>query len=154
MIRCCGAEEPRLPVCRRQVEPHAQIPRCVDGIGDGTVKSDQTVVALHHFGLGRTIRFQAVVSETSGGKHPQFLRKLQYYYYYYYYCTGGQEVSEIQIGFNFLVLAHPGSPGKRAVKRVCVYYYCTAFNAPRVGHKDDESQARYVRFKCNTDKLR
>jgi len=28
--------------------------------------------------------------------------------------------SEIQIGFNFLVLAHPGSPGKRAVKRVCV----------------------------------
>jgi len=26
--------------------------------------------------------------------------------------------SEIQIGFNFLVLAHPGSPGKRAVKRV------------------------------------
>jgi len=28
--------------------------------------------------------------------------------------------SEIQIGFNFLVLAHLGSPGKRAVKRVCV----------------------------------
>jgi len=28
--------------------------------------------------------------------------------------------SKIQIGFNFLVLAHPGSPGKRAVKRVCV----------------------------------
>jgi len=28
--------------------------------------------------------------------------------------------SEIQIGFNFLVLADPGSPGKRAVKRVCV----------------------------------
>jgi len=28
--------------------------------------------------------------------------------------------SEIQIGFTFLVLAHPGSPGKRAVKRVCV----------------------------------
>ena len=29
-------------------------------------------------------------------------------------------VSKIQIGFTFLVLAHPGSPGKRAVKRVCV----------------------------------
>jgi len=29
--------------------------------------------------------------------------------------------SKIQIGFTFLVLAHPGSPGKRAVKRVCVY---------------------------------
>ena len=30
--------------------------------------------------------------------------------------------SKIQIGFTFLVLAHPGSPGKRAVKWVCVYY--------------------------------
>jgi len=30
--------------------------------------------------------------------------------------------SEIQIGFNFLVLAHLGSPGIRAVKRVCVLY--------------------------------
>ena len=28
--------------------------------------------------------------------------------------------SKIQFGFTFLVLAHPGSPGKRAVKRVCV----------------------------------
>jgi len=28
--------------------------------------------------------------------------------------------SKIQIGFSSLVLAHPGSPGKRAVKRVCV----------------------------------
>jgi len=28
--------------------------------------------------------------------------------------------SKIQIGFAFLVLAYPGSPGKRAVKRVCV----------------------------------
>ena len=28
--------------------------------------------------------------------------------------------SKIQIGFSFLVLAHPGSPGQRAVKRVCV----------------------------------
>jgi len=27
--------------------------------------------------------------------------------------------SKIQIGFTFLVLAHPGSSGKRAVKRVC-----------------------------------
>ena len=34
--------------------------------------------------------------------------------------------SKIQIGFTFLVPAHPGSPGKRAVKRVgvcvCVYF--------------------------------
>ena len=28
--------------------------------------------------------------------------------------------SKIQIAFSFLVPAHPGSPGKRAVKRVCV----------------------------------
>ena len=28
--------------------------------------------------------------------------------------------SKTQIGFAFLVLAHPGSPGQRAVKRVCV----------------------------------
>ena len=29
--------------------------------------------------------------------------------------------SKIQIGFTFLVPAYPGSPGERAVKRVCVY---------------------------------
>jgi len=28
---------------------------------------------------------------------------------------------KIQIDFTFLVPAHPGSPGKRAVKRVCVF---------------------------------
>ena len=28
--------------------------------------------------------------------------------------------SKIQIGFTFLVLAHLGSPGQRAIKRVCV----------------------------------
>jgi len=31
--------------------------------------------------------------------------------------------SKIQIGFAFLVPAHPGSPGKRAVKRACVCAY-------------------------------
>ena len=34
--------------------------------------------------------------------------------------------NKIQIGFTFLVPAHPGSPGKRAVERVCVYL-CAAF---------------------------
>jgi len=29
--------------------------------------------------------------------------------------------SKIQIAFTFLVPAHLGSPGQRAVKRVCVY---------------------------------
>ena len=32
--------------------------------------------------------------------------------------------SKIQIGFTFLVPAHPGSPGRRAVKRVCVMSVC------------------------------
>ena len=31
--------------------------------------------------------------------------------------------TKIQIGFTFLVPAHLGSPGKRAVKRVCMYVY-------------------------------
>jgi len=34
--------------------------------------------------------------------------------------------SKIQIGFSFLVLAHPGSPGQRAIKRVCVKYITTS----------------------------
>ena len=32
--------------------------------------------------------------------------------------------SKIQIGFTFLVPVHLGSPGKRAVKRVCVCGVC------------------------------
>ena len=44
---------------------------CVDGIGDETVKSDRSVVLLHHYGLSRAIGFQAAVSDTSGGKHPE-----------------------------------------------------------------------------------
>ena len=34
--------------------------------------------------------------------------------------------SEIQIAFTFMVPAHPGSPGKMAVKRVCVYMCVSA----------------------------
>ena len=40
--------------------------------------------------------------------------------------------SKIQIGFTFLVPAHLGSPGKRAVKRVCVcvfYLYLHVFES-------------------------
>ena len=36
--------------------------------------------------------------------------------------------SKIQIGFTFLVPAHPGSPGKRAFKRVCVCERDSAIN--------------------------
>jgi len=35
--------------------------------------------------------------------------------------------SKIQIGFTFLVPAHPGSPGKKAVKQVCVCVLYTVF---------------------------
>ena len=37
--------------------------------------------------------------------------------------------SKIQIGFTFLVLAHPGSPGKRVVKRVFVHGCCLLISA-------------------------
>ena len=38
--------------------------------------------------------------------------------------------SKIQIGFTFLTLAHLGSPGKRAVKRVCVCVCVTQLTEP------------------------
>ena len=34
--------------------------------------------------------------------------------------------SKIQVAFTFLVPADPGSPGQRAVKRVCVYIVLVA----------------------------
>jgi len=42
--------------------------------------------------------------------------------------------NKIMIGFAFLVPAHPGSPGKRAVKRmcVCVCVYTVVFNFDRI----------------------
>ena len=49
--------------------------------------------------------------------------------------------SKIQIGFAFLVPAHPGCPGKRAVKRVCVWviafvlYRCLMKINPAEGSK-------------------
>ena len=39
--------------------------------------------------------------------------------------------SKIQIGFTFLVPAHPGSPGQRAVKRGCVTVCLCSKNAQR-----------------------
>jgi len=46
--------------------------------------------------------------------------------------------SKIQIGFTFLVLAQPGSPGKKAVKRVCVCVcvlcVCVCVSHTMVGH--------------------
>ena len=42
--------------------------------------------------------------------------------------------SKIQIGFTFLVLAHPGSPGQRAVKRVCVCVYLECVPIKKTTH--------------------
>jgi len=49
--------------------------------------------------------------------------------------------SKFQIGFTFLVLAHLGSPGKRAVKRVCV---CVCVNYPKLNHYCMMAQAKKV----------
>ena len=43
--------------------------------------------------------------------------------------------SKIQIGFTFLVPAHPGSPGKRAAKRVCVCVCTTAVMTMTTTHR-------------------
>ena len=37
--------------------------------------------------------------------------------------------SKIQIGFTFLVPAHAGNPGQRAVKRVYVCFFCYRMSA-------------------------
>jgi len=44
---------------------------------------------------------------------------------------------KIQIGFTFLVPAHPGSPGKRAVKRVCVCVFVFSALTPLTGHQTE-----------------
>jgi len=50
--------------------------------------------------------------------------------------------SKIQIGFTFLVPAHPGSPGQRAVKRLCVCVcVCVCVQAKLVEHKRDERES-------------
>ena len=46
--------------------------------------------------------------------------------------------SKIQIGFTFLVPAHPGSPGKKAVKRVCV---CVCVCALTYSHPTREEKS-------------
>jgi len=49
------------------------------------------------------------------------------------HCHSLSRFSRIQIGFTFLVPAHTGSPGKRAVKQVCVYV-CYLLNIVIVPH--------------------
>ena len=55
--------------------------------------------------------------------------------------------SKIQIGFTFLVPAHPGSPGQRAVKRVCVcllLWICYSYSSMSL----DSSQGLYMPVSC------
>ena len=62
--------------------------------------------------------------------------------------------SKIQIGFTFLVPAHPGSPGQRAVKRVCVCVcvcvcvYCVTLLCCRAPCVHDISIDRQLRAPC------
>ena len=50
--------------------------------------------------------------------------------------------SKIQIGFSFLVPAHLGSPGKRAVKRVCVCVCNVEYNACVWQESDQENEEK------------
>jgi len=52
--------------------------------------------------------------------------------------------SKIQIGFTFLVLAHPGSPGQRAVKRVCVYVCAFSALTLLVGHQEEHPACKKI----------
>ena len=63
--------------------------------------------------------------------------------------------SKIQIGFTFLLLAHLGSPGQRAVKRVCVTIFkCTSCHQQE--HVELQSakcsQRITTEFLCNRDR--
>ena len=55
--------------------------------------------------------------------------------------------SKIQIGFTFLVPAYPGSPGQRAVKRVCVcvlLMFSSNHSPRRVGQTDGRRTNRSI----------
>jgi len=55
--------------------------------------------------------------------------------------------SKIQIGFTFLVPARPGSPGQRAVKRVCVCVYVCLCVDMQI-RADSETRHLQVCFVC------
>ena len=54
--------------------------------------------------------------------------------------------SKIQIGFTFLVLAHPGSPGRRAVKQVCACV-CVTYLLTYLLRQQKE-RVRKLSFEC------
>ena len=53
--------------------------------------------------------------------------------------------SKIQIGFTFLVPAHPGSPGQGAVKRLCVYV-CVFYITLLLPVSENSSQREVSRY--------
>ena len=68
--------------------------------------------------------------------------------------------SKIQFGFAFLVPDHPGSPGKRAVKRVCVKRVCVGPLLTRCGReqqfvdvavRSSAARTRDVRVDCHIE---
>jgi len=64
--------------------------------------------------------------------------------------------SKIQIGFTFLVPAHLGSPGKRAVKRVCVCSincFVILYKSLVRSHLEYANSVRYPKRKIDIDKL-
>jgi len=63
--------------------------------------------------------------------------------------------SKVQIGFAFLVPAHPGSPGKRAVKRVCVRVcVCLVPRAACRAHGGRVRACKVVSARMRADQLR
>ena len=52
--------------------------------------------------------------------------------------------SKIQIGFTYLVPAHPSSPGQRAVKRVCVCVLCSLESVDSVDNTVGENSNALV----------
>ena len=70
--------------------------------------------------------------------------------------------SKIQIGFTFLVPAHPGSPGKMAIKRECVCV-CSDFHQKQAAKKalmkkaldknPDEFYFKMIRTRMEVDLL-
>ena len=63
--------------------------------------------------------------------------------------------SKIQIGFTFLVPAHLGSPGKRAVKRVCVCVnkHVTKSQAAAINHKNTPVSSARVWMQAATTNM-
>ena len=61
--------------------------------------------------------------------------------------------SKIQIGLTFLVPADPGSPGKRAVKWVCVLYVLDGMVAGLGGHSHVQKVGHAPYDRCNNPQL-